>query len=164
MSKAKNIRQVEIRDIISTMNIASQDDLMQELMRRGLTVTQATLSRDIKEMRIAKTTDIDGSYRYIIPNNSVGQAQPRIPSIDMIHTGVISIEFSGNIAVMKTQPGYANVVASAIDNTNTRTVIGCVAGDDTIFIALRERYKQDDILNELQSVIPNLKEKLLSEN
>ena len=158
MSKAKNIRQVEIRDIIATMNIASQDDLMQELMRRGLTVTQATLSRDIKEMRIAKTTDIDGSYRYIMPNNGIGQAQQKMPSIDSIHMGVISIEFSGNIAI------YASVVASAIDNTNTRTVMGSVAGDDAVLIALRARFKPEEILAELQTVIPNLKEKLISEN
>lgn len=164
MSKAKNIRQVEIRDIIATMNIASQDDLMQELMRRGLTVTQATLSRDIKEMRIAKTTDIDGSYRYIMPNNGIGQAQQKMPSIDSIHMGVVSIEFSGNIAMMKTQPGYASVVASAIDNTNTRTVMGSVAGDDAVLIALRARFKPEEILAELQTVIPNLKEKLISEN
>lgn len=161
MSKAKTIRQAEIRDIIGTMAITSQEDLMLELTRRGLTVTQATLSRDIKEMRIAKTTDAEGSYRYVMQGELSGQQQVKLPAADMIHTSVESIEFSGNLAVMKTQPGYASVVASAIDNANTRSVMGSVAGDDTVLLAIRERYSADEILAELHSVIPNIQERLI---
>jgi len=111
MSKSKNDRLMAIREIVAMHDISGQDEILEELANRGYFVTQATLSRDIKELQIAKVPDGMGNYRYrTAPNTVARQSTDEIAPVggDIIRNCAVSIEFSGQIAVLKTRPGYAN--------------------------------------------------------
>ena len=137
---AKKQRLSLIEDIINKENIRSQDDLQKALIDRGFNVTQATLSRDIRQLKIVKTHDSEGRYVYNLPDTTM--PDPRLP------TGLLeksTIEFSGNLAVIKTRPGYAMGLASDIDEHAPNEILGTIAGDDTILVIPREGYVQTQI-------------------
>jgi transcriptional regulator of arginine metabolism len=121
-----------ICDIVRTETIRSQEDLLQSLENKGLHVTQATLSRDIKQLKIVKTCDANDSYVYTLPGTT---PLPETPD-----SGRLQIEFSGSLAVIKTRPGYAMGIASDMDAHQMPEIIGTIAGDDTILIIPREGY------------------------
>ncbi len=132
----KKNRQQKLIEIITRYEIETQDELIACLRENGYEVTQATVSRDIRELKIAKITTGRGTYRYVLPKQVTPGAGVKFSAalIDSI-TGV---DHAQNLVVIKTYPGLASAVAGGIDRMNLRQVLGCVAGDDTIFVALRD--------------------------
>lgn len=133
--------------IIQSKAIANQEELLQQLNARGLFTTQATLSRDIKQLKVVKVHDGDGNYVYRLPDYSV-LVNPIGENIN--HP---NIEFSGNLAVVKTRPGYAMGIASDIDNNASQEILGTIAGDDTILIIPREGISRKEIVKALEPFI-----------
>ena len=134
---AKKQRLSVIENILRTEVIRSQDDLQRSLTDRGFEVTQATLSRDVRQLKIDKIRDSEGRYEYILPEKSVKET--RLPASLFNES---TVEFSGNLAVIKTRPGYAMGIASDIDKHAPNEILGTIAGDDTILVIPREGYTQ----------------------
>ena len=156
--KSKNSRLDAIKIIISSIEIGSQEELLQELLKEGYSLTQATLSRDLKQLKVAKAASMNGNYVYVLPNNTMYKRMTEQHSAsDMLRfNGVVSLDFSGNLAVIKTRPGYASSVAYDIDNHNFSEILGTIAGDDTILLVLREGAARTEVLNALSLIIPNI--------
>ncbi len=156
--KSKNSRLDSIKMIISSKEIGSQEELLQELSKEGFQLTQATLSRDLKQLKVAKAASMNGNYVYVLPNNTMYKrmTEPHTAS-EMLHQpGFLSIEFSENIAVIKTRPGYASSLAYDIDNNHFHEIIGTIAGDDTIMLIVREGCTRTSVKQALAHVIPNI--------
>lgn len=145
----KEQRLYAIRKIVQAEVIRSQDDLLNALARSGFDVTQATLSRDIKHLNIIKQHDGNGLYVYTLPEAIVSAES------GAIDTERLNIEFSGNLAVVKTRPGYAMGIASDIDTNVSREILGTIAGDDTILIIPREGYTRKQVTAALARLINN---------
>lgn len=156
--KSKNSRLDAIKLIISSKEIGSQDELLQELSKEGYVLTQATLSRDLKQLKVAKAASMNGNYVYVLPNNTMYKRMTEQHSVHemMRYNGFISIEFSGNIAVIRTRPGYASSLAYDIDNREFDEILGTIAGDDTIMLVMREGYTRTDLKSALSLVIPDI--------
>lgn len=138
--------------------MCSQDELLQALAKEGFSVTQATLSRDLKQLKVAKAASMNGKYVYVLPNETMYK---RIPSprsaMQMLNTpGFVSMTFTGNIAIMRTRPGYASQIAYNIDNSGIAAILGTIAGDDTIFIAVREGANRVDLVSQLRYIVPGM--------
>lgn len=147
----KSRRHFAIMDIISNQNVSTQEDLCELLGQRGYDVTQATVSRDIKELKLIKLPDEDG-YHYALPETS----GPRISHERLrrnFRDAVISINVSENLVVIKTLPGTANAVASTIDAAENTDVLGTIAGDDTILVVARDRERGQLVGDYLQALI-----------
>lgn len=146
----KQQRQKLIRELIADNKIENQDMLLSMLIERGVEITQATLSRDIKELKIIKAPHHEKGYIY--------QMTSTIPQPNNNQTiaalGYLSIEFSGQLAVIKTRPGYAMGIAAEIDDKASSTIMGTVAGDDTILVILRENTTRQQAIKSLASFIP----------
>ena len=156
--KSKNSRLDAIKMIISSKEIGSQDELLQELMKEGYSLTQATLSRDLKQLKVAKAASMNGNYVYVLPNNTMYKRMTEQHSAGemLMYNGFVSIDFSSNLAVIKTRPGYASRLAYDIDNHDFEEILGTIAGDDTILLVLREGYTRTSIRNALSLIIPNI--------
>jgi transcriptional regulator of arginine metabolism len=162
--KAKLQRQVAIRNIISQNKVTSQEELLMLLKSKGFESTQATLSRDIKMLKIAKTPDPHGGYVYVLPAEIVaakGSGERRAPGRGFVGEGFVSIDFSGNLAVIKTKPAYASSIALLIDEAASYVILGTIAGDDTIFLVLREGVEKGDVIDFLEKIMPSAKNKLI---
>lgn len=156
--KKKEDRLDAIKMIISSQEVGSQEEILNELKKEGFQLTQATLSRDLKQLKVAKAANINGNYVYVLPNDIMYKRPNDLnPSEMLMNTGFVSIMYSGNIAVIKTRPGYASSMAYDIDNTISRDILGTIAGDDTILLILRERANHDDVNEFLSRIIPNIK-------
>jgi transcriptional regulator of arginine metabolism len=149
----------DIREIISTGNINSQNELLNILNAKGHHVTQATLSRDLKELKASKIPGERGHYKYIIADE-LSEKKPLMSYGGYTMSGFISIEFSRNLGIIKTLPAFSSTIAVAIDKANIQEVLGTIAGDDTILIITREGYTKYDVINALKSKFPVLNEKL----
>lgn len=133
----KSKRQAKIMEIISTTNVETQEQLLQELQEAGFTSTQATISRDIKELRIVKELTSFGTYRYTTVAKEVPNTfSTRLNTI--FRECVTNFDYAQNIIVIHTLPGLANAAASAVDAMNMSVVLGTLAGDDTVFIVMRD--------------------------
>ncbi len=156
--KSKNSRLDAIKLIISSKEIGSQDELLQELAKEGYILTQATLSRDLKQLKVAKAASMNGNYVYVLPNNTMYKRMTEQHSVHemMRYNGFVSMEFSANIAVIKTRPGYASSLAYDIDNKEFDEILGTIAGDDTIMLVMREGCTRTELKRALSLVIPNL--------
>lgn len=146
MLMSKKERQNVISKIISSNQVDNQEKLINLLQEKGVVITQATLSRDIKEMQIVKVPTIDGNYAYQLPKHPFS---PIIDDDKLTSFGFISINFSGNLAVIKTRPGYAMGIAGEIDKKITKEILGTVAGDDTILLIIRENITHQQLLEAL---------------
>jgi len=153
-------RQVEIRKIIQKGNVHSQDELLVELKAKGFDLTQATLSRDLKDMRVAKSSHPAKGYVYVLPESEGNKSAPELNRINFLADGFRDLRFSGNLAVLRTQPGYASSFAAVIDKANQWEILGTIAGDDTILIIQKEGISKMDLINALTLIMPNLKGKL----
>lgn len=153
-------RQLEIRKIISKNKVHSQEELLAVLKQKGYGLTQATLSRDLKFLQVAKVPHPVKGYVYEIPDNGQVQKKPKHLRENYLADGFMSLQFSGNIAVMKTLPGYASSFAVVIDGARQWEILGTIAGDDTILIVQREGTTKNDLINALVSIMPKLKNKL----
>ena len=157
--KEKNNRLEALRLIISSQQMGSQDELLNALQKEGFSLTQATLSRDLKQLKVAKAATMGGNYVYVLPNETMYKrvATPATVREMMQIPGFLSINFSGNTGVIKTRPGYASAIAWNIDRSNIPQILGTIAGDDTIFIVIREGASQRDVTEALTKVVPNMK-------
>lgn len=157
--KNKNSRLDAIKILISSKEIGSQDELLNELRAEGFVLTQATLSRDLKQLKVAKAASMNGNYVYVLPNNTMYKRMTEVKSAyEMLQTtGFISIRFSGNLAVIRTRPGYASSIAYDIDNSNIDSILGTIAGDDTILLVVKEDAIRSDVVRALQTAIPNIR-------
>ena len=151
-----------IKKIISEQVISSQDDLQIRLQELDCDVTQATLSRDLKSIQVMKVSDVKNGYIYRLSgNNAVDQQNmSEVSRMDFIADGVVGIEFSANLGVIKTLPGYANSVAIIIDKANPFELLGTVAGDDTILLIMREGVGRNDLIQALKALMPKLESKI----
>ncbi|MBO4211797.1 MAG: arginine repressor [Oscillospiraceae bacterium] len=133
----KSQRQTKILEIIASKDIETQEQLLEELRQAGFRSTQATISRDIKELRILKDLTAMGTYRYSIGNKETsGAFSNRLNSI--FKESVISYDYAQNIVVVKTLPSLAPAAGRAIDAMNMSVVVGTLAGDDTLLIIMRD--------------------------
>ncbi len=158
--KNKVQRQLEIRKIIQTGAVHSQDELLAALKKRGFELTQATLSRDLKVLQVAKMPHPVKGYVYTVPDSEPIMTSAEQNRVNYLADGFKDLQFSGSLAVLRTLPGYANSIAAVIDSSNTWEIIGTVAGDDTILIIQREGISKKDLMEALIKIMPKLREKL----
>ncbi len=143
MVKAR--RHQRILDIVRSKPIKTQEDLAEELAREGIAVTQATISRDIKELRLIKAPVGDGSYRYTIPvDRNIEDINRRIERV--FREAVMSIEDSENMVVVKTLEGAAQAVGAIIDDLDWPEVVGSLAGDDTILVVVKSAESAPEVM------------------
>ena len=145
-------RQAKIVEIISNANVETQEQLLQALTDQGFSSTQATISRDIKELRIVKELTSLGTYRYCVPEKDAPAAlSDRLNNI--FREWVISVDYAENLVVIHTLPGMANAAASALDAMRSGAVLGTLAGDDTVVIVMREGHAAAAFSGEIKAVI-----------
>ena len=159
--KNKVDRLQAIKEIVISYKISSQEDLLKQLTERGFDLTQATLSRDLKQLQIAKIASKDGGYLYVMPETAgigrMANAKDRHHYTGTI-SGFLSIEYSGQLAVIKTRPGYASGIAWDIDSNSNEEILGTIAGDDTILLILREGVTSSHVQETLKAIIPSIDE------
>lgn len=131
----KTNRQKKILEIVNHNTVETQDDLILALAEEGFHVTQATISRDIRELQLTKVLTSKGNYRYVAPKRE--EPQTGVKFNTALVESVVSVEYAMNLIIIHTFPGLANAVAAGIDRLAIAEVLGCVAGDDTIFVATR---------------------------
>lgn len=147
--KNKKARLQVIADILRTNVVGSQEKLLELLKEQDCEVTQATLSRDLRFLKVSKTPLSDGTYKYVLPqqnNGTIFTLHSDSPNT-FSNNSIVSVEFSGQLAVVKTKPGYANAIAWDIDNVGGNEVLGTIAGDDTILIIMRDGVTHKDIVS-----------------
>ena len=156
--KTKKDRLETLRMIISSREMGSQEELLVALQKEGFQLTQATLSRDLKQLKVAKAASMGGNYVYVLPNVAMYKriSSPAQVKEMMQVPGFLSIQFSGNMGVIKTRPGYASSIAYNIDNSNIPYILGTIAGDDTIFIVISEAASEQDVVSALGKGVPNM--------
>ena len=148
----KSQRQAKILEIISNKNVETQEQLLAELQEAGFRGTQATVSRDIKELRIVKELTSFGTYRYAASSNELnGTFSARLNTI--FRECVVSFDYAQNLIVVRTLPGLANAAASAIDAMNMSTVVGSLAGDDTVMIVMRDMNAAATFCGEIRNLL-----------
>ena len=148
----KKKRQNKIRELIVTHNVATQEELQDLLRKVGFTATQATISRDIKDLRLVKTLSPTGGYYYTaVPQRDRDEVIININSIFM--ESVRSIDFAGNIVVVKCFTGMANAVCATIDTGTWEGMVGTIAGDDTIFLLLRTEQQAEEFAQYLRTMV-----------
>lgn len=133
----KGHRLLKIRELISTRDIETQEELVDALKALGYQVTQATVSRDIKELQLVKTPTADGRYKYALPAEPSYNPESKLRRL--LVDSFVSIDQAENLIVLKTLPGNANAVAALIDGLNWENLLGTISGDDTILIICRTR-------------------------
>lgn len=148
----KSQRQAKIMEIISTRNVETQEQLLAELEKEGFRGTQATISRDIKEMRIVKELTSLGTYRYTTSTNEVsGSFSSRLNTI--FRECVIGFDYAQNIVMIRTLPGLASAAGSAIDAMNLNAIVGSLAGDDTVMIVMRDSNAAAAFCGEIKKLV-----------
>ena len=144
-------RQNAILEIISEKDIETQNQLMQELAARGVKSTQATLSRDIKDMRLVKELGPSGNYRYVVA------AKTETTDLDMrlkkiLRESLVSYDVAQNLLVIRTLPGLASAACSAFDSMEIENLVGTLAGDDTAFLAMRDKESAVKLYHEIETI------------
>ncbi len=147
----KYTRHAKILEIIENKEIETQEELSEELRKLGLNVTQATVSRDIKELRLIKVLSKSGKYKYATLKSQDSVLSDRL--IRLFKDSILSIEYSGNMIVLKTIPAAAQAAASAIDAASLEGIIGSVAGDDTIFVLIKDVNKMDETIENFKKLM-----------
>lgn len=155
--KDRQVRLKAVKRIIRQHRINSQEILLSYLQREGFKVTQATLSRDLKLLKVGKVSEGDEGYYYTLPSEDERRESEKSYTQDL-QRGYVSIDFSGNIALVRTLPGHADTVALAMDNLNLPGVLGTLAGDDTVIVVLHEGTEHEHIVSALRHRVPDLEE------
>ena len=155
--KSRHNRLAVVKELIRNNRIDNQETLLSMLKVEGFTVTQATLSRDLKMLKVGKISDGWSGYYYSLPENDLVSESEK-SYIQDVRRGIISIEFSGNFGVVKTRPGHANSVGIALGILAIPEILGTLAGDDTIFVILREGMTKEDLLESFKTRIPDIEE------
>ena len=144
----KSNRQTVILEIISSEEIETQNQLLEALEKRGIHTTQATLSRDIRDMHLSKEASADGGYRYVVSRRDTGDHLQRLQKI--FRESVISYDVAQNLFVIRTLPGLASAACSAMDAIEVEGLVGTLAGDDTAFLAMRDNAAALALYDEIQ--------------
>ena len=148
----KNNRQSMILEIISQENIETQEQLLSRLQERGIRSTQATISRDIKQMHLIKEPVGHGVYKYTVSGN-----RTKLNFAEKLRTifreSITSIDYAQNIVVIKTMPGLASAACSALDNMDITYMVGSLAGDDTAFLVMKDTESALDFCEELKAML-----------
>lgn len=148
----KNIRQREILKIIQDQDIDTQEQLLEALRARGFSTTQATISRDIKDLRLVKELSGSGSYRYTMSERKVPSAfDARLRNI--FKEGVVSVDVAQNIVVVRTMPGLASAACSALDSMDIDGMVGSLAGDDTGILIMRDNTLAQQFSGEVHKLL-----------
>ena len=147
----KRLRQEKMLELISKYEIDTQDELIERLRECGFEVTQATVSRDIRELKISKMTTGKGTYRYVLPKHTAPASNMKFNSA--LIDALISIDYACNIVVLKTHAGLANAVAVGLDSMHLDNILGCVAGDDTILLVSRSEDAASQIADRFRDMI-----------
>lgn len=152
-----------IISVIEETNVSSQEELLTFLEAKGVKTTQATLSRDLKSLKVVKQPDNEGNYVYVMHESPSAEEEEEEEEEASLHefplSGFVSIAYSGNMAVIKTRPGFANGLASVIDSRNPFEIIGTIAGDDTILLIIREGVGRAEVTQALSEFMPGIKSK-----
>ena len=144
----KSGRQTEILQIISERDIETQHQLLQALAERGIKSTQATLSRDIKDLRLVKELGPNGNYRYAAARSDADNYEERLKMI--FRESILSYDVAQNLFIIRTLPGLANGACSAIDAMHVEGLVGTLAGDDTAFLAMRDAEAARKLYHEIE--------------
>jgi transcriptional regulator of arginine metabolism len=150
----KTQRQNKILEIIGKYEVETQDDLINMLAREGFTVTQATISRDIRELKLSKVLTGRGTYRYIQGGHKTIDVNVKFNNalVDSIQR----VDYANNIIVIKTFPGLAPAVATSIDAIHLVEILGSIAGDDTIMVIVRDEESAAEIADKLKNIIKTM--------
>ena len=144
-------RQALIREIVDTQSIQTQEELAQALREHGMVLTQATVSRDIKEMHLLKVLAEDGSYRYATMDKEEQGTSDRL--IRMLADSVVGMDSANNLIVIRTLPGSAHVAGEAVDSLRWSEVLGTIAGDNTILVIARSNEDVEPVLRRFRALI-----------
>ena len=155
--KDRYLRLKTIKNLIKSNKIESQDVLLDYLLKEGFEVTQATLSRDLKLMKVGKVSDGNNGYVYTIPDDEIVKESDQVYAQDFMR-GYISIDFSRNICVIKTLGGYAHSVTNALDSMNLEEILGTIAGENCIFFFFCENVTPQAFMTRLKEKIPGLED------
>ncbi len=147
----KSQRHARILELISRYEIETQEEMMTFLQNEGFRVTQATVSRDLKELKLTKTLTARGTYRYSVNTARYGTGSVKLNNA-MVDS-ITHVDYSFNNVVVKTYPGMAQAVASAVDALEMHSVLGCVAGDDTIIIVTRGEESSREISQKITELM-----------
>ena len=147
----KKRRHAKIREILESHSIETQEELLEHLKAAGFDVTQATVSRDIKELRLVKSLDVNGVYRYMNPHVETGENG--VNYTDIFRNAVHSIDYASNDVVIKCHTGMAQAACAALDSMQWSMVVGTLAGDDTIFVITRSEQQAQVLVQELLRIM-----------
>lgn len=147
----KKSRHQKIKELVETYEIETQEELADKLKEAGFSVTQATVSRDIRELKLSKVPVGDGKQKYIILTYHENYLADKY--IRVLRDGFISMDQAQNILVVKTVSGMAMAVAAAIDAMHLKEIVGSIAGDDTIMMAIRTDEDTKIVMNKIQHII-----------
>ena len=149
----KASRQDAILELVEKYEIETQDDLIERLRQNGFEVTQATVSRDIRELKLTKVLTGHGGYRYILPPKDSALAGSKLNHA--LLESIVVIDMAMNIVVIKTHPGRAQAVAAGLDSLHMPEIVGCVAGDDTLINVARDIESAEIVCEKLKNLIKN---------
>ncbi len=155
--KERSSRLKAIKRIIRAHKINSQENLLGYLREEGFHVTQATLSRDLKLLKVGKQSEGTNGYFYTLPSEEERREAERNYVLDF-QRGYVSLEFSGSLAVVRTLNGHADSVAIALDNMGIQEILGTVAGNDTVLVVVREGIDRDQFIDILRERVPDFEE------
>lgn len=147
----KYARQSKILELIENNEIETQEELASYLKSLEVEVTQATVSRDIRELRLVKVLSSSGKYKYAPINQNTEGTTSRL--IKIFKNSMVSVNIAGHILVVKTLPGAAQICASAVDSLELEDIVGSIAGDDTIFIAINDTERVKEIASTLKGIL-----------
>jgi len=156
----KNRRLAIIQELVNTHSPNSQGKLLKLLHEKGFVITQTTLSRDIKQLKISKMPDDKGNYIYMTPNqekNYQNRFVPKEKAVPLSYRGFISFEFSNQLAIIKARHGYASGIALDIENRASTIIAGVISDDNTILVIPKEGISRQDVLDALVKIIPGMK-------
>ncbi|GAA4845743.1 arginine repressor ArgR [Paenibacillus vulneris] len=147
----KGQRHIKIREIITNNEIETQDELVEQLKTAGFPVTQATISRDIKELHLIKVPLDDGRYKYSVPADQRYNPMHRLKRA--LNDHFVHIDYTENLVVMKSLPGTANAIGALIDSLEWNEIMGTICGDDTILIICRTKEQSGMVVNQILSML-----------
>lgn len=157
----KTKRLLAIKKIINSVKVSTQEELLSVLAEKGFALTQATLSRDLKFLKVGKISDPEKGYIYFLPEGTESPAiKPHSTKDNFPVNGFISLKFSNNLGVIRTKSGYASSIASLIDSNAPYEILGTIAGDDTILLIPVEDVRPQDVKNALVVIMPELEGKI----
>jgi transcriptional regulator of arginine metabolism len=147
----KSLRQAKIREIIKSKPVNTQEQLAEELASIGIEVTQATVSRDIKEMGLIKIPTTSGEYRYALPPRAL-HGDPMDRARRVFADSVLSVDYSENLVLIRTLPGNAGAVGDVVDDLNWPGIVGTLAGDDTVLVIVRPKELAMELLEDFDEL------------